>query len=80
MNLDLVWRYAPSLLSGFGVTILCWEWGRRSAFSLGFAIAVLNRLPVPPLRWALRVFVEVFRGTPFLCSSSSYTPAARRSA
>ena len=66
MNLDLVWRYAPSLISGFGVTILCWGAGAALGLLLGFAIALLNRLPLPPLRWALRVFVEVFRGTPFL--------------
>ena len=66
MNPDLIWRYAPSLISGFGVTILCWGAGAALGLLLGFAIAVLNRLPLPPLRWALRVFVEVFRGTPFL--------------
>jgi polar amino acid transport system permease protein len=66
MNLDLVWRYAPSLISGFGVTILCWGLGGALGLLLGFAIAVLNRLPLPPLRWGLRAFVEVFRGTPFL--------------
>ena len=26
----------------------------------------MNRLRIPPLRWALRAFIEVFRGTPFL--------------
>ena len=26
----------------------------------------MNRLGIPPLRWALRAFIEVFRGTPFL--------------
>ncbi len=66
MNPDLIWRYAPSLISGFGVTILCWGAGGALGLLLGFAIALLNRLPLPPLRWALRVFVEVFRGTPFL--------------
>jgi polar amino acid transport system permease protein len=66
MNLDLVWRYAPSLVSGFGVTILCWGLGGALGLLLGFAITLLNRLPIPPLRWALRAFIEVFRGTPFL--------------
>jgi polar amino acid transport system permease protein len=66
VNLDLIWRYAPSLLSGFGVTILCWSLGSALGLFLGFAITLLNRLPVSPLRWALRAFIEVFRGTPFL--------------
>jgi polar amino acid transport system permease protein len=66
MNPDLVWRYAPSLVSGFGVTILCWGAGAALGLVVGFAIALLNRLPVAPLRWGLRAFVEVIRGTPFL--------------
>ena len=45
MNLDLVWRYAPSLMSGFGVTILCWGLGSVLGLLLGFAITLLNRLP-----------------------------------
>jgi polar amino acid transport system permease protein len=66
MDLDILWRYAPSLISGFGVTILCWSAGGALGLALGFLIALAYRLPVPPLRWLLRVFIEVFRGTPFL--------------
>jgi polar amino acid transport system permease protein len=66
MNPDVLWRYLPSLISGFGVTIGCWSAGGALGMMLGFAIALLNRLPFPPLQWALRVFIEVFRGTPFL--------------
>ena len=66
MNPDVLWRYLPSLASGFGVTVLCWSAGGALGMMLGFAIALANRLPIPPLRWALRVFIEVFRGTPFL--------------
>ena len=66
MSLDLLLRYAPSLLSGFAVTILCWGAGGALGLVLGFAITLLNRAPLPPLRWLIRVFIEVFRGTPFL--------------
>jgi polar amino acid transport system permease protein len=66
MNPDVLWRYLPSLISGFGVTIGCWSAGGALGMMLGFSIALLNRLPFPPLQWALRVFIEVFRGTPFL--------------
>ena len=66
MNPDLLWRYAPSLISGFGVTIVCWGLGGALGLLLGFAITLMNRLRIPPLRWALRAFIEVFRGTPFL--------------
>jgi polar amino acid transport system permease protein len=66
MSLDLVWRYAPSLLSGFAVTILCWGAGGAFGLILGFAIALLSRLRIPPVNWFLRAFIEIFRGTPFL--------------
>jgi polar amino acid transport system permease protein len=66
MNFDVLWRYLPSLISGFGVTIFCWSAGGALGMLLGFAIALARRLPFPPLQWALRLFIEVFRGTPFL--------------
>ncbi|HTR13601.1 MAG TPA: amino acid ABC transporter permease [Roseiarcus sp.] len=66
MNPDLLWRYLPSLISGFGVTVFCWSVGGALGLILGFAIALARRFPFQPLRWGLRAFVEVFRGTPFL--------------
>jgi len=66
MNLDVLWHYLPSLAFGFGVTVFCWSAGGALGMALGFAIALLRRAPFPPLRWALRIFIEVFRGTPFL--------------
>jgi polar amino acid transport system permease protein len=66
MNLDMLWPYLPSLAFGFAVTVFCWSVGGALGMALGFAIALLRRSPFPPLRWALRVFIEVFRGTPFL--------------
>ena len=59
-------RYAPSLLSGFGVTVLCWAAGAVIGVAAGFALALLRRLPIPPLRWLVRAYVEIIRGTPFL--------------
>ena len=66
MSPAILWRYAPSLVSGFGVTIMCWSVGGALGIAIGFAIALAIRLPFPPLRWLLRAFIEVFRGTPFL--------------
>jgi polar amino acid transport system permease protein len=66
MNPDILLRYLPSLISGFGVTIFCWSTGGALGIMLGFAIAIARRAPFPPLQWALGVFIEVFRGTPFL--------------
>jgi polar amino acid transport system permease protein len=66
MSFEILWRYAPSLLSGFGVTILCWLGGSAIGLIAGFAIALLYRLPFAPLRWLLRIYIEIIRGTPFL--------------
>ena len=66
MSFEVLWRYAPALLSGFGVTILCWSMGAAIGLALGFAIALLYRLRAPPLRWPLRAYIEIIRGTPFL--------------
>ena len=66
MSLDVLLPYLPSLLGGFGVTVLCWSLGSVLGLAIGFVIAVLNRLRVAPLRWLLRVYIEILRGTPFL--------------
>lgn len=66
MSPALFWHYVPSLVSGFGVTVLCWSVGGALGLAIGFMIAIAMRLPFPPLRWLLRVFIEIFRGTPFL--------------
>ena len=66
MSFAILWRYAPALLSGFGVTILCWGAGSAIGLVAGFGIALLYRLPFAPLRWLLRVAIEIIRGTPFL--------------
>jgi polar amino acid transport system permease protein len=66
MSLEILWRYAPALLSGFGVTILCWGAGAAIGLIVGLAIALACRLPFAPLRGLLRVYIEIVRGTPFL--------------
>lgn len=66
MSFDTFLHYLPSLVSGFGVTILCWALGSVLGLAIGLAIALLNRTNMALLRWLLRCYVEVFRGTPFL--------------
>jgi polar amino acid transport system permease protein len=66
MNPDVLLRYAPALVGGFGVTMMCWSAGGALGLLLGFVISLLYRLPFAPLRWLLRALIEVFRGTPFL--------------
>ena len=66
MSLDLVWHYAPSLLSGFAVTILCWGAGSALGLALGFAHRASPAAPIPAAQRLIRAFIELFRGTPFL--------------
>jgi polar amino acid transport system permease protein len=66
MELDLFVRYGPALLSGFGVTILCWIAGSLGGLVLGFGIACLYRWGPVPLRWVITGYIEIIRGTPFM--------------
>lgn len=66
MSMGLLWHYAPSLVSGFAVTVLCWAAGGALGLMLGFAIALVRRLRLAPVNWLIRAFIEIFRGTPFL--------------
>jgi polar amino acid transport system permease protein len=66
VDTGLILRYGPALLSGFGVTILCWAAGCVLGIALGFLLALARRVPLAPLRWAVRGYIELIRGTPFL--------------
>ena len=66
MSFEVLWRYAPALVSGFGVTVLCWSAGGALGLVLGFIVSLLYRLPFALLRYLLRALIEVVRGTPFL--------------
>ena len=66
MDWDVLVRYAPSLVGGFGVTILCWACGCLIGLAIGFAVALVADVPSRALKATLRAYVEIFRGTPFL--------------
>lgn len=66
MEYDLFLRYGDALLSGFGVTVLCWITGSIGGIALGFVIAVLYRWSIRPVRWLIQGYVEIIRGTPFM--------------
>jgi polar amino acid transport system permease protein len=66
MNFGLLLHYLPSLAAGFGVTVFCWSTGCALGLLIGFAIALGYRMPSRLLRGLLRVYIEIFRGTPFL--------------
>jgi polar amino acid transport system permease protein len=66
VDFSLYLRYGPALASGFGVTLLCWFGGAALGLAVGFVVALLRRVPLPPLNWLTRAYIELVRGTPFL--------------
>lgn len=66
MQWGIYLHYGPALASGFAMTLFCWFAGAALGVVLGFVMALLRQLPVPPLRWLLRTIIEILRGTPFL--------------
>lgn len=66
MELGLFVKYGPALLSGFGVTVLCWAVGTIGGLGLGFLIALLQRYSTRPVRIVLQTYIEIIRGTPYL--------------
>ena len=67
MDLSLFQDYGSALLRGLGVTIFCWLVGTVCAMALGFVLALVQRgVPLRPVQWLLRAYVEFIRGTPFL--------------
>ncbi len=66
MDLSILLQYWPILLSGFGLTILCWLLGTVFSMALGLVISLMQRYGPRPLRWLIQVYIEIIRGTPFL--------------
>lgn len=66
MEFGLFVKYGPALLSGFGMTVLCWLIGTIGGALLGFLIALLQRYGSRFVRVVLQIYIEIIRGTPFL--------------
>ncbi len=66
MELAIFRDYGPLLLSGFGLTVLCWLLGTFFGAALGLVIAIVQRFGGRALRAALQTYIELIRGTPFL--------------
>ena len=47
MNPDILWRYAPSLVSGFGVTVMCWSAGGALGLLLGVFVVLVGHELLP---------------------------------
>jgi polar amino acid transport system permease protein len=64
--LDFVTRYGPEFLIGLGYTLYISMLGSAIGIALGFVVALLRGLPILPLQWLCRTYIEVLRGTPVL--------------
>lgn len=64
--MDAITDNLPTLLGGVGVTLLLTVLGFGLSLVAGTALAVCRVSPIPPLRWAGTVYVEVFRNMPML--------------
>ncbi len=65
-DVDLIASAGPELLRAGGVTMLVWLGGTLAALVLGFAVAIGRRYGPSALDMALRAYVDLIRGTPFL--------------
>lgn len=64
--MDVIVENLPLLVRGTGLTIALIVLGYAFALALGTVLAVCRVSPIPPLRWAATVYVEIFRNIPLL--------------
>jgi len=62
----LIQANAPGIVSAIGVTFLLWIVCSLIGMAAGFLVAIGLHWGPRPLRWLLRGYVELIRGTPFL--------------
>ncbi|BAQ48883.1 MULTISPECIES: amino acid ABC transporter permease [Methylobacterium] len=65
-DVSVVLAALPAILSGLKVTLGIWLAAAAMGVVLGFVVAALRHFGPAPLGLALRLVVEVLRGTPFL--------------
>ncbi|WP_323018923.1 amino acid ABC transporter permease [Castellaniella sp.] len=64
--MDLFREYGPQVLSGFGITVLCWAGAVILGVIIGALIAVVQLFANRWVRAVLRLYIEILRTTPFL--------------
>src|SRR5699024_9380320 len=64
--MDAIRENFPLLLQGIGTTVALTVIGYALALILGTLLAVARVSPIPPLRGAATVYVEIFRNIPLL--------------
>lgn len=66
LDFSAVWTYRNALLYGLWVTIVLTVVAAVFGLLTGTLFAIGSQSPIPPLRWVIVAFVEVFRDTPML--------------
>lgn len=64
--MEAIGENVPLLLRGIATTVALSLLGYAFALVLGTLLAVCRVSPIPPLRWAATVYVEIFRNIPLL--------------
>ena len=66
LDLGFVVEQMPDVLAAAAVTIAVWAASATLGVALGFAVALARRFAPTPVGLALKLYVEVMRGSPFL--------------
>lgn len=64
--LDIWLQYGPLLLAGLVTTVWICALATGLGLAAGLLLACLEGIRLPPLRWAIRTYIEVVRGLPIL--------------
>lgn len=64
--MEMLQKYGPDILLGFGTTMYSWLAGTIGGLILGALIELARRFGPRALSWPIVAYVEFFRGTPFL--------------
>lgn len=65
-DLGLYWQYGPLLLSGLWTTAWICALATLIGIVVGLVVALCEAVPLAPVRWMARAYIEVMRGLPIL--------------
>jgi His/Glu/Gln/Arg/opine family amino acid ABC transporter permease subunit len=66
LDFAALWKYRAAFVDGTLRTLLLTGTSVAIGLSLGLTLAILLQLPVAPLRWLVRAYIEVLRNLPLL--------------
>ncbi|MDE6030814.1 MAG: ABC transporter permease subunit, partial [Oscillospiraceae bacterium] len=60
------WEVTKQLADGFGVTLMIFGITLAASLPLGLIITFGSMSKIPPVKWIVKVFVWIIRGTPLM--------------